>query len=220
MSVEQIYTKHPKGKFSAPDSIPAILSPDDYQTILSSIPLKYILHDPRVKVTMVRQREHRQEIEDNVRSGKESLAFGYLVGLILPSVVDKVQGSALSPFRSLSGHHVHMLICVWVVGQLHGGVVRLGQILPYTKKESSIHRRKVLNDLISLGHVQELNHIEVHERSGKVLKPIFANTNTTKHYALTRLGEKLCDEFNSMFSKVHSKTLGEFWVSALEKLIE
>jgi hypothetical protein len=220
MSVEQIYTEHPKGKFSAPDSVPVILSPDDYKAILSSIPLKYIMDDPRVKVTMVRQRAHRQEVDAGVLLGKQSLAFGYLVGMVFPAVVEKVQSSALSPFRSLTNHHVHMLVSLWVVGQLHGGVVRIGQILPYTKKDSPAYRRKVLNELISLGHVQELNHLEVHERSGKVLKPIFANTNTTKHYALTRLGDKLCDEFNAMFSRVHSKTLGEFWVSALEKLIE
>jgi hypothetical protein len=186
--------------------------------LLASIPLKDILADERVKCAMYKRDKHRDEVSRGVRLGKESLAFGYLVGLILPSVVAKVQSSALSPFRSLTSHHVHVIICIWVTQQLNEGVARLGQLLPYNKKDTTTQRRKVLSDLISLGLVEELNHLDVHARSGKVLKPIFSNTNTTKHYALTRLGERLCDEFNAMFSKVHSKAIGEFWISSLDKL--
>jgi hypothetical protein len=176
------------------------------------------MNDARVKTTLVRRDKHRDEVSKGVRLGKESLAFGYLVGMVLPSVVSKVQSSALSPFRSLTSHHVHALLCVWVVQQLNEGVCRLGQILPYTKRESSSQRRNILADLVSLGYVEELNHLDVHARSGKVLKAIFHNSNTTKHYALTRLGERLCDEFNAMFSKAHAKAIGEFWVSSLDKL--
>jgi hypothetical protein len=217
MTIESTYTEHPKGKFRASDEVPCLPS-IDYASILSSIPLKYLMNDERVKTTLVRRDKHRDEVSRGVRLGKESLAFGYLVGLILPSVVAKVQSSALSPFRSLTSHHVHVILCIWVTQQLNEGVARLGQILPYNKKDTTTQRRKVLGDLISLGFVEELNHLDVHARSGKVLKPIFNNSNTTKHYALTRLGERLCDEFNAMFSKMHSKTIGEFWISSLDKL--
>lgn len=212
MSIERIYTEHPKGNYKVEEVNTST------EGILASIPLKDILADERVKCAMYKRDKHREEVSRNIRLGKESLAFGYLVGLILPSVIAKVQSSALSPFRSLSGHHVHLILAMWVAQQLNDGVVRFGQLLPYNKRESSSQRRKVLSDLISLGYVEELNHLDVHARSGKVLKPIFQNTNTTKHYALTRLGERLCDEFNAMFSKVHSKAIGEFWISALEKL--
>lgn len=214
MSRESIYTEHPLGNYSSPEESGLRSSPD----VLASIPLKDILADERVKCAMYKRDKHRDAVARNIRSGKESLAFGYLVGMVMPSVVAKVQSSALSPFRSLTSHHVHVLLSVWVVQQLNQGVVRLGQVLPYTKKESSTQRRKVLADLISLGLVEELNHLDVHARSGKVLKPIFNNSNTTKHYAITRLGERLCDEFNAMFSKAHSKIIGEFWISSLDKL--
>ena len=218
MTIESIYTSNPLGKFHSPDDVAVLLTSPEYKAILSAIPLKYLMNDERVKTTLVRRDKHRDEVSKGVRLGKESLAFGYLVGLILPSVVSKVQSSALSPFRSLTAHHIHVLLCVWVVQQLNDGVARLGQILPYNKKESSTQRRKVLGELISLGYVEELNHLDVHSRSGKVLKPIFNNSNTTKHYALTRLGDRLCDEFNAMFSKAHSKAIGEFWISSLDKL--
>jgi hypothetical protein len=214
MSKESIYVEHPLGNYSSPDEVGLVSSPD----VLASIPLKDILADERVKCAMYKRDKHRDEVSKGVRLGKESLAFGYLVGMVLPSVVAKVQSSALSPFRSLTSHHIHALMCIWVVQQLNDGVVRLGQILPYNKKDSATNRRKVLADLVSLGYVEELNHLDVHARSGKVLKPIFHNSNTTKHYALTRLGERLCDEFNSMFSKSHSKIIGEFWISSLDKL--
>jgi hypothetical protein len=218
MSVEHTYSKHPKGKHRASDEVESVLPSAEYKALLSSIPIKHILNDDRVKTAMFRRQCHREEVNEGIRLGKESLAFGYLVGLILPSVVSKVQSSALSPFRSLTSHHIHSLMCIWVVQQLNDGVARLGQILPYNKKESSTQRRKVLGELISLGYVEELNHLDVHARSGKVLKPIFNNSNTTKHYALTRLGERLTDEFNAMFSKAHSKAIGEFWISSLDKL--
>lgn len=214
MSVERIYVEHPLGNHKTIEDIPL----SNTSHLLASIPLKDILADERVKCAMYKRDKHRDEVSKGVRLGKESLAFGYLVGMVLPSVVAKVQSSALSPFRSLTAHHIHALMCVWVVQQLNDGVARLGQILPYNKKESSTQRRKVLADLISLGYVEELNHLDVHARSGKVLKAIFHNSNTTKHYALTRLGERLCDEFNAMFSKMHSKAIGEFWVSSLDKL--
>lgn len=214
MSIERIYVEHPLGNYKTIEDMPL----SNTSHLLASIPLKDILADERVKCAMYKRDKHRDEVSRGVRLGKESLAFGYLVGLILPSVVAKVQSSALSPFRSLTSHHVHVIICIWVTQQLNEGVARLGQLLPYNKKDTTTQRRKVLSDLISLGLVEELNHLDVHARSGKVLKPIFSNTNTTKHYALTRLGERLCDEFNAMFSKVHSKAIGEFWISSLDKL--
>lgn len=218
MTIESIYSGNPKGKFRSPDDVAVLLSPPEYRTILSSIPLKYIMDDPRVKTTMLRRDKHREEVSRGIQVGKQSLAFGYLVGLVLPSVIAKVQASSLSPFRSLTNYHIHMILCLWVIQQLNDGVARLGQILPYNKKDTTTNRRKVLAELIGLGLVDELNYLDVHARSGKVLKPIFSSTNKTKHYALSRLGEKLTDEFNAMFSKLHAKAIGEFWMSSLEKL--
>jgi len=214
MSKESIYVEHPLGNYSSPEESGLLSSPD----VLASIPLKDILADERVKCAMYKRDKHRDAVAKNIRSGKESLAFGYLVGMVMPSVISKVQTSSLSPFRSLTNYHIHMILGMWVVQQLNDGVARLSQILPYTKKDSLTNRRKVLADLISLGLVEELNHLDVHARSGKVLKPIISSTNKTKHYALTRLGEKLTDEFNSMFSKMHAKLIGDFWTSSLDKL--
>jgi len=218
MSIEHIYSKHPKGKFRASDEVPSILPSTEYKTLLASIPIKHILNDDRVKTAMYRRQCHREEVNTAVMVGKQSLAFGYLVGMVMPSVVSKVQTSALSPFRSLTSHHIHLILGMWVIQRLNDGVARLSQLLPYNKKDTMTNRRKVLSELISLGLVEELNHLDVHARSGKVLKPIISSTNKTKHYALTRLGEKLTDEFNSMFAKVHAKLIGEFWMSSLDKL--
>jgi len=218
MSIEHIYSKHPKGKFRTSDEVESVMPSAEYKTLLASIPIKYILDDDRVKTAMYRRQCHREEVNEAIRVGKQSLAFGYLVGMVMPSVIAKVQTSSLCPYRSLTNYHIHMIIGMWVTQQLNDGVARLSQILPYTKKDSLTNRRKVLADLISLGFVEELNHLDVHARSGKVLKPIFSSTNMTKHYALTRLGEKLTDEFNSMFTKVHAKLIGDFWMSSLDKL--
>jgi hypothetical protein len=218
MSIERIYTKHPKGKHRASDEVESVMPSDEYKTLLASIPIKYILDDDRVKTAMYRRQCHREEVNEAIRVGKESLAFGYLVGMVMPSVISKVQTSALSPFRSLTSHHIHVILGMWIVQQLNDGIARLSQILPYNKKDTMTNRRKVLSELIGLGLVEELNHLDVHARSGKVLKPIISSTNMTKHYALTRLGEKLTDEFNAMFGTVHAKAIGGFWMSSLDKL--
>jgi hypothetical protein len=204
------YLSEHLGKFKPSADITSPFSQLDADALLSLIPLSLIMNSPRVRVEASRQREHMNKVEVGVRYGKESLAFGYLIGIAynhLKDAREKVVG-----LRGLNDLQFDMLINCWVLAQL-SHVFKASQLMKHTGNRK--HFYKVFKELVSLGFLRHLSASEVHDITGLIVPSHMLNA---KYYCLTRETDKIFDEFNLMFTRVYRDFTRNSWVNDLEAL--
>ena len=205
------YTDISRRGFVPSEPIPSHPSHTD---MLNSIPLKTIVSNQRIKDYMSDQAKRRDKRVRSIERGKQSLAFGYLVGLVYPFIVNKVRKSPSSPFNGLTPYQIHVVLSVWIVCLLNeDGLCSSSQILAHKDKPNRRFVNMTIQHLESVGILRAVDDTELHRISGKI-----RYFNNSKYLVLSSLGNRLVDEFNDIFSKVWLKMVGDTWLSTLEKL--
>lgn len=211
-SIKQLaYLSEHIGKYRASNDLESPLNQSEANIMLSLIPMPLIMNNPRVRTAISQQKQHNRRIDVGIRYGKESLAFGYLVGMVynhLREIREKVVG-----LRGLSDYHFDTLINCWVLAQLSGGVFKLSQLIK--TKRAKKYFNTIFKDLQRYGLIQQLTASEVHDITGLVVP---SHMLSAKYYKLTRECDKTIDEFNLMFARVYKDFTRNCWVSDLERL--
>lgn len=211
-SIKQLaYLSEHLGKYRAPNDLESPLNQSEADILLSLIPLPLIMNNSRVRVSLSKQKEHMGKIESGIRYGKESLAFGYLIGIVynhLKDIRERVIG-----LKGLSDYHFDCLLNCWVLSQLSGGVFKLPQLI--RTKRAKKYFNSIFKDLQRYGFIVQLSPSEVHDITGLIVP---SHMLSAKYYKLTRECDKAMDEFNLMFARVYKDFTRNSWLSDLERL--
>lgn len=210
-SIKQLaYLPEHLGKFHPSQDIDSPLSSPEAEAILSLLSLKQIMNSNRVKKEVSKQRAHIDKVNKGIRYGKESLAFGFLIGIAFNHLRDI--RSKIIGLRGLNDLQFDMLINCWVLAQL-SHVFKASQLMKHTGNKK--HFYKVFKELVSLGFLRHLSASEVHDLTGLIVPSHMLNA---KYYCLTRETDKIFDEFNLMFTRVYKDFTRNSWISDLERL--
>lgn len=208
---ERAYMVEPIGKCSYPMPTDS-MTRDEALALLDSIPIRYIMDCKKVKNALERRDAKVKAVSEGVVYGKQSLAFGYLVSMVLKYLWDvrsKVEG-----LRGLTDRHFEILLNAWVVCSLNDGVFKRSQLLKL-KKTDKKYFAQLFRELLYFGHFVELSALEVNNYTNKIVSPhAFAH----RFYRLSRETSNALDEFNVLFAKIYKDATTNFWQNDLEKL--
>lgn len=208
---QRAYLSEHRGNFSVETDGRERLSPSEVDEAIKHINIVDLMASNRVKEAMSRQSAYHLETMRLIQYGKESLAFGYLVGMVYNRLKDyreRIQG-----LKGMSDHHFDIVINRWVVSQFSHGVFKASQLIKHTKNAK--HIRKTIKEVERFGLIVPLTAVEVNTLTGLVVSP---HAFASKYYRLSRETNKMIDEFNLMFARVYKDFTRNCWLSDLERL--
>jgi hypothetical protein len=210
---QRAYLKETLAPNRYPMDVDTNLSEKECHSLLDSMPIKWVMNNTRIHNVMS-QRSHNQRTKDRgLIFGKQSLAFGYLVGMYYGSSKHLAK-SKVKGLSQLSEYQFDILLDAWIVQTLNSGVFCRPQLV-----NSNYQTRESFNDniqaLVHLGLVEVLTHAQVHTITGLIIP---SKSFNKKYYRLRREALAIIDEFNLLFAQSYEKHTKRCWLDDLEAL--
>lgn len=225
MKRREIFNRYGNGKPPlTPSLIPSLVLTDkdtrvdiNEVEIVRQIGLKSILQDRRVNDLIYRKAQNTLKLNATKLIYKSGFAFGMLTALVHEATVKTIKKSGRSPLRSITEAQLNILLTAWIIQTIGNKVFTAHNILKFTKSAYF----QIEPDIIFLkdsGLIQELNNVEVHRLTGKLVKTPKRGGGVLKYYKLARTGEKLLLEYFALYEKTHEELTEKIWTDHLTQL--
>jgi len=194
------------------------LTPEQIKFI-NSIGLKVLLEcDNRINDYAEKLAQKRLKSKIDTIQGKQSIAFGLLVGLVHQLVLKSTYYKQRYLLSSLTETHIHILLSAWTISQLHGPIFQSRQLLPFKSIKDSKRFNLYLNELYLIGYLEKPDDENIYSLTNKIPSKSGLRGRPRHYYKISRNGNIVINEYLEVYSKIHKKLTGKFWLSDLDKL--